>query len=99
MAILATYHERFGINLNWLITGTGDMFEAGASPNSALLCAAIELVDDWLATQRRTMPAASKAEIIGRLYQIITEDVQAGQPQLDQRRAQQFLRLIVDNGR
>lgn len=97
--LLTIYRRRFGVNLNWVITGEGDMFDAGASPNSAFLCTAIQLVDDWLATQSRTMPAATKAEIVGQLYQIITEDVQAGQPQLDQRRAQQFLRLIVDNGR
>ncbi len=31
MSLLAQYRSRFGINLNWLATGEGDMFE-GTSP-------------------------------------------------------------------
>lgn len=95
--LLTIYRRRFGVNLNWLIAAEGDMFEAGAQPVPAFLATAIELVEDWLTTHDRMMPAASKAEVVDKLYQIIAEDTQAGQPQLDRRRAQQFLRLVVDN--
>lgn len=74
------------------------MFEAGTQPVPAFLAAAIELVEDWLTAHGRVMPAGPKAEIVGQLYRIIAEDAEAGEPRLDARRAEQFLRLVVDNG-
>lgn len=44
MALLATYHSRFGINLNWLLTGEGNPFHmAEAEPDDVVADTMIRL--------------------------------------------------------
>ncbi|WGM58082.1 helix-turn-helix domain-containing protein [Agrobacterium tumefaciens] len=32
--LLCAYHREFGVNISWLVTGQGDMFETGQSTNT-----------------------------------------------------------------
>lgn len=87
-----------GVNLNWLLTGDGQMLCAAppaAAPalDEQLLAETLRVVDDWLAAHRRTMTAARKAEVAASIYAMALEDVAEGRPALDERRIAHILKL------
>lgn len=87
-----------GIDLNWLLTGTGQMLRDAPSAlpsplDEQLLAETLRLVDDWLSAHRRTMTAARKAEVAASIYAMALEDVVEGRPALDARRIAHILKL------
>lgn len=98
--LFATYHRRFGINLNWLIAESGEVFGVAGDASAVqipLLADAIAVVEQWLDENRRSMAPADKAGVIAQLYDVLLEDMRGGHAPIDRRRAHQFLRLVVNN--
>lgn len=88
-----------GIDLNWLLAGTGQMRRAApAAPpgpiDEQMLAETLRLVEDWLAAHRRTMTPARKAEVAASIYAMAVEDAAAGRPAVDERRVAQILKLV-----
>lgn len=79
-SILIAYYEKYGVNLNWLLTGHGEMFpqsQANGFIGSAMLDRntlhmAVEAVEEGLSG--RTIPSDKKAELILAAYDILIED-------------------------
>jgi transcriptional regulator with XRE-family HTH domain len=66
------------VRVEWLVSGDGPKAEAdarGSKADLALLRLVIEGVEEGLARARRTMPAAKKAELVARFYELF-----AGEP-------------------
>ena len=87
-----------GINLNWLLTGDGQMLRnapPSASPplNEQLLAETLELIDDWLVANRRAMTASRKAQVAASIYALALEDAAVGRSALDARRIAHILKL------
>jgi len=72
--VLARLRERFGVDLNWLLTGDGAMrSNQGATPSALdeqMLEAIIAVVEDVLDQAKRRLPAAKKAQLIAALYEL-----------------------------
>lgn len=85
-----------GIDLNWLLTGVGQMLrDVPAGPiDEQLLAETLRLVEDWLAAHGRTMTPARKAEVAASIYSMANEDAAAGRPAVDERRVAQILKLV-----
>jgi phage repressor protein C with HTH and peptisase S24 domain len=66
-------------DLNWLATGEGNMRAGQSGTTDAapldekMLAAAIDLIETWLAQNRRKMEPAKKAQVIVMAYEILTE--------------------------
>ena len=87
-----------GIDLNWLLTGVGQMMReaAPAAPppiDEQLLAETLRLVDDWLAANRRVMTPERKAQAVAAIYALMLEDAAEGRPSLDARRVGHILKL------
>lgn len=98
--LFATYHRRFGINLNWLIADSGEVFGVAGDAGAVqipLLADAVAVVEQWLDENQRSMAPAAKAGVIAQLYDVLLEDMRGGHAPIDRRRAHQFLRLVVNN--
>lgn len=68
---------RIGIDLNWLLTGEGEMLRGGAAEPSSpvdldLLRDCIEVLREELRHRGRTLEPAQEAEAIALLYEIAT---------------------------
>lgn len=73
-----------GVNVNWLLSGSGPMFlsqlsEAGAAGgvDQSALADVIALIEDWLAANDRVLTPLKKAEVIALAYEIATENPEA----------------------
>lgn len=72
---LAAYHERFGVNINWLVTGEGEMFDdpsKAPAPKSEVDIALLQQLHDtvqavFVECKQTPPPRAITAEV-GDLY-------------------------------
>lgn len=71
----------YGINLNWLLTGEGQMRreEGGESHDSAsldegLLEVCIEAVEEEVGRAKRTISASNKAKAVSALYDLLMDE-------------------------
>lgn len=70
---LKLIHEKLGVNINWVLTGEGEMFIKGqegvdAPLDSSLLKSAIEYVESILPTIGVEVDSDKKAELIKQAY-------------------------------
>lgn len=100
---LAKIAQAVGVSAHWLLTGDGPMRlsearESSAPTSQALdvesLTQSIQIVQDWLAENRRTMPAAKQAEVVALIYDLAMQELADGRTTVDMQRAARFLRLV-----
>ncbi|MBI0166450.1 helix-turn-helix transcriptional regulator [Bartonella sp. M0280] len=70
---LAQYQKLYGININWLLSGAGDMTLNGADTmiDNERLTMAISAVEEGLQRVKKTLEPAVKAELIAIAYKIL----------------------------
>ncbi|MBI0141233.1 MULTISPECIES: helix-turn-helix domain-containing protein [Bartonella] len=70
---LAQYQKLYGININWLLSGAGDMTLNGADTmiDNERLTMAISAVEEGLQRVKKTLQPNSKAELIAIAYKIL----------------------------
>ncbi|CAM1655405.1 Cro/C1-type helix-turn-helix domain [Bartonella choladocola] len=70
---LAQYQKLYGININWLLSGAGDMTLNGADTviDSERLTMAISAVEEGLQRVKKTLQPNVKAELIAIAYKIL----------------------------
>lgn len=91
------------VSAHWLLTGVGPMRLSEAREPSAptsqsldvdSLTQSIQIVQDWLALNRRTMPADKQAEVIALIYDLAMQEMADGRATVDRQKAARFLRLV-----
>ncbi|MQT14420.1 helix-turn-helix domain-containing protein [Segnochrobactrum spirostomi] len=95
---------QFGYSPTWVLTGQGPMelsatgAQQASQASSALdvesLTQSIQIVQDWLTQNRRTMPADRQAEVIALIYDLAMQEMADGRTTVDMQRAARFLRLV-----
>lgn len=91
-----------GINPGWVLTGIGEVrLERAPAPAPATssldlesLTQSIQIVQDWLTQNRRTMPADRQAEVIALIYDLAMQEMADGRTTVDTQKAARFLRLV-----
>lgn len=108
---MAALARSVGRSLDWLFFGTQGTAGAGEqlptrtaqkeTPSVSgglelsLLEDCIELIEEWLALNERTMTPERKANVVAQIYQFALEDRQLGREPIDSHRVAQFLRLVA----
>lgn len=84
-----------GFSIDWILTGRGEMRGgSGAHVDEQSLNAALELVEDWLVKNRRTMTPARKAQVVSSIYSMAAEAAAEGKPPIEARQVAQILKLV-----
>lgn len=70
--------RRVGVDLNWLVSGNGEMMRRDGGPTPKpldieLLTLVVGVVEDALAQRGRTLNAAQKGEAIATLYELASD--------------------------
>jgi len=92
-----------GVSLDWIVTGgrQGDgrservPVESRSTIRADILGETLGIIEEWLAVNNRTLEPNKKSEIVSKLYQLIIEEIEAGENHIDKRTAHRFLRLVV----
>jgi transcriptional regulator with XRE-family HTH domain len=87
--------KAFDVSTDWLCGIEGASRQHGGQVNMRLLEAAIELVDEWLEHEDRTMDAKKKATVVTQIYQFLVDDAVEGQEPLNKARVHRILRLVA----
>nr|WP_281378921.1 transcriptional regulator [Azospirillum oleiclasticum] len=92
------------VSLEWLAAGEGPMQEnlpisansAAESPafNRDALADVIEVVEEWLRRNGRTLPPSKKAEVFTELYEMAIEDSEPRSARTNLRVVERILRLV-----
>jgi len=92
--ILKTIHEKFGIDINWLLTGEGDM-EGDSPPAGTIdidsLRQIISGVERGLAAKHRILDPEKKARLIALLY----DHFVVKQSGIEEETVDKYLELVV----
>jgi|GEM_PF-1156554 len=97
-------HEKFGISIDWLVTGAGEMKAGEGSPGSKaeacpegevldrdMMAQVIRGVEKWLNKKQAALPPDKKAELILLLYEHFRET----EGQVEEKTVERYLRLVV----
>lgn len=85
----------FGIDLTWLLAGVGEMHRAGPpSLNEGALVEAMEIVEEWLVKNRRTMTPEKKVRVIAMIYAMAIEEKSEGK-EIDAQKIGRILHLVA----
>lgn len=86
---------RDGIDVNWLLTGEGEMHRAGPPAlNQRLLAESMAIVDEWLAKHRRTMSPEKRANVTTMIYALVIEENSEGK-EIDAQKIGRILHLVA----
>lgn len=99
--------DSVGVNINWLLTGRGEMFDVESAGSSALSQSEFELdmevlhrilkwVDEWLDSQNKTLSSDKKARFVALAYKYFTTPREDGEGRdMDDKDMNDWLRLVV----
>lgn len=83
------------VSIDWLCGIEGARRQHGGQVNQRYLEAALEIIEEWLETEDRTMSPKKKANVVTQIYQFIMDDAVEGHAPLDRSRVQRLLRLVA----
>lgn len=83
------------VSVDWLVGLEGAQRQTGGQVNARYLEVALEIVEEWLDQENRTMDAKKKANVVTQIYQFIIDDAVEGHEPLDRTRMHRILRLVA----
>ncbi|SCY46385.1 hypothetical protein SAMN05216233_109212 [Desulfoluna spongiiphila] len=104
----AMFHvrETFGVNINWLLSGEGEMFDTEAVTAKTsdddlimdleVLHRIIKWVEEWLDRENKSLPPDKKARFIALAYEYFTTPKEGGDGRdVNDKDMNKWLRLVV----